>query len=208
MPLRQPSGTCGSRPAFFEQLGIRYMGPFNGHDIEELEQVLENVKYFDGPTVVHVLTQKGRGYAPAENDPIKNLHDTSEIKEGSYTAAFEEALVKVGETRGDVVAITAAMPDSTGLLPFMERFPDRGFDVGIAEQHAVTMATGMALGGLRPVIAFYATFLTRAIDQVNLDVAYTNRPSCSVLIEQESRAMTDPRITASSTWCCSPRFRG
>lgn len=158
-------------PAFFEQLGIRYIGPFNGHDVDELEQVLENVKYFDGPTVVHVLTQKGRGYAPAENDPIKNLHDTSSIKEGSYTAAFAEALVKLGERREDIVAITAAMPDSTGLLPFMERFGDRAFDVGIAEQHAVTMATGMAMGGLRPIVAIYATFLTRAIDQVNLDVA-------------------------------------
>ena len=158
-------------PAFFEQLGIRYIGPFNGHDVDELEQVLENVKYFDGPTVVHVLTQKGHGYAPAENDPIKNLHDTSSIKEGSYTAAFAEALVKLGERREDIVAITAAMPDSTGLLPFMERFGDRAFDVGIAEQHAVTMATGMAMGGLRPIVAIYATFLTRAIDQVNLDVA-------------------------------------
>ena len=163
-------------PAFFEQLGIRYMGPFNGHDVAELEQVLENVKYFDGPTVVHVLTQKGRGYAPAENDPIKNLHDTSSIKDGSYTAAFAEALVELGERRDDIVAITAAMPDSTGLLPFMERFPNRAFDVGIAEQHAVTMATGMALGGLRPVLAIYATFLTRAIDQVNLDAALLEQP--------------------------------
>ncbi len=163
-------------PAFFEQLGIRYMGPFNGHDIAELEQVLENVKYFEGPTVVHVLTQKGRGYAPAENDPIKNLHDTSSIKAGSYTAAFAEAMVEQGERRDNVVAITAAMPDSTGLLPFIERFPNRAFDVGIAEQHAVTMATGMAFGGLRPVVALYATFLTRAIDQVNLDVALHEQP--------------------------------
>ena len=163
-------------PAFFEQLGIRYMGPFNGHDVAELEQVLENVKYFQGPTVVHVLTQKGRGYAPAENDPIKNLHDTSSIKPGSYTAAFAEALVDVGQRRDDVVAITAAMPDSTGLLPFKERFPKRVFDVGIAEQHAVTMATGMALAGLRPILAIYATFLTRAIDQVNLDAALLEQP--------------------------------
>jgi len=163
-------------PAFFEQLGIRYMGPFNGHDIAELEQVLENVKHFEGPTVVHVLTQKGRGYAPAENDPIKNLHDTSFIKDGSYTAAFAEAMVEQGAKRDNVVAITAAMPDSTGLLPFMERFPTRAYDVGIAEQHAVTMATGMAMGGLRPVVALYATFLTRAMDQINLDVALHQQP--------------------------------
>jgi 1-deoxy-D-xylulose-5-phosphate synthase len=163
-------------PAFFEQLGIRYMGPFNGHDVEELEQVLENVKYFEGPTVVHVLTQKGRGYAPAENDPIKNMHDMGSTRPGSYTAAFSDALVDLGERREDVVAITAAMPDSTGLLPFMERFPRRAFDVGIAEQHAVTMATGMAMGGLRPVLAMYATFLTRAIDQVNLDAALLEQP--------------------------------
>ena len=163
-------------PAFFEQLGIRYIGPFNGHDVAELEQVLENAKYFDGPTVVHVLTQKGRGYAPAENDPIKNLHDMGSTKPGSYTAAFADAMVKLGEAHKDVVAITAAMPDSTGLLPFIERFPDRAFDVGIAEQHAVTMATGMAMGGLRPVIALYATFLTRAMDQVNLDVGLHEQP--------------------------------
>lgn len=163
-------------PAFFEQLGIRYMGPFNGHDVDELEQVLENVKYFEGPTVVHVLTQKGRGYAPAENDLVKNLHDTSSIKTDSYTAAFADALVDLGERNEDVVAITAAMPDSTGLLPFMEKFPRRAYDVGIAEQHAVTMATGMALGGMRPVLAIYATFLTRAIDQVNLDAALHEQP--------------------------------
>ncbi len=125
---------------------------------------------------MHVLTQKGRGYAPAENDPIKNLHDTSSITEGSYTAAFADALVAEGARRDTVVAITAAMPDSTGLLPFMEKFPGRAFDVGIAEQHAVTMATGMAMGGLRPVLALYATFLTRAIDQINLDVALHEQP--------------------------------
>ena len=126
--------------------------------------------------VVHVLTQKGRGYARAENDPIKRMHDTSYAKPGSYTEAFTEALVKAGEQRPEVVAITAAMPDSTGLLPFAERFPDRCFDVGIAEQHAVTAAAGMAMGGLRPVIAVYSTFLTRAIDQINLDVGLHRQP--------------------------------
>ncbi|HLT69953.1 MAG TPA: 1-deoxy-D-xylulose-5-phosphate synthase [Acidimicrobiales bacterium] len=163
-------------PAFFEMLGVRYTGPFDGHDIPGLERALRNASEFDGPIVVHVLTQKGRGYAPAENDPVKRLHDTSEAKPGSYTAAFTEAILKEAEHRPEVVAITAAMPDSTGLLPFKERFPDRFFDVGIAEQHAVTAAAGMAMGGLRPVVAIYSTFLTRAFDQVNLDVALHGQP--------------------------------
>jgi 1-deoxy-D-xylulose-5-phosphate synthase len=158
-------------PAFFEMLGVRYTGPFDGHDIAGLERALRNAREFDGPIVVHVLTQKGRGYAPAENDPIKRLHDVGGVKPGSYTAAFTEALIKEAEHRPEVVALTAAMPDSTGLLPFKERFPDRFFDVGIAEQHAVTAASGMAMGGLRPVVAIYSTFLNRAFDQVNLDVA-------------------------------------
>src|SRR5204862_2720440 len=133
---------------------------------------------FDGPIVVHVSTQKGRGYAPAENDPIKCLHDMgpTEAKPGSYTAAFTEALIKAGEEHPELVAITAAMPDSTGLLPFGARFPGRVIDVGIAEQHAVTSAAGMAMGGLRPVVAVYATFLTRAIDQVMYDVGLHRQP--------------------------------
>jgi len=163
-------------PAFFEMLGVRYTGPFDGHDVAGLESALRNASEFDGPIVVHVLTQKGRGYAPAENDPIKRLHDMGDAKPGSYTAAFTEAVIKEAEHRPELVAITAAMPDSTGLLPFKERFPDRFFDVGIAEQHAVTAASGMAMGGLRPVVALYSTFLTRAIDQVNLDVGLHEQP--------------------------------
>ncbi|MCP5111727.1 MAG: 1-deoxy-D-xylulose-5-phosphate synthase, partial [bacterium] len=147
-------------PACFENLGIRYTGPFDGHDIESVEEALENAAGFDGPVLVHVLTQKGRGYAPAEQDLVKAMHDTGTVKEGSYTAAFSEAMVKLGDQHPELVAITAAMPDSTGLLPFKERFPDRCIDVGIAEQHAITAATGMAMGGLRPLIAVYATFLT------------------------------------------------
>jgi 1-deoxy-D-xylulose-5-phosphate synthase len=157
-------------PAFFEDLGLRYLGPYDGHDIETIEGALLNAKEFEGPVVVHVLTQKGRGHAPAENDTIKLMHDTGSIEPGSYTAAFAETLVKLGELRPNLVAITAAMPDSTGLLGFAERFPDRCFDVGIAEQHAVGAASGMAMEGLIPVVAVYSTFLTRAIDQVNLDV--------------------------------------
>jgi len=162
--------------AFFETLGVHYLGPFDGHDIAEVEEALTNASAFDGPVVVHVLTQKGRGYEPAERDPIKHMHDTSGVKPGSYTEAFTEALVKAAEARPELVAITAAMPDSTGLLPFRDRFPDRCFDVGIAEQHAVTAAAGMAMGGLRPVVALYATFLTRAFDQVNLDAALHGMP--------------------------------
>jgi 1-deoxy-D-xylulose-5-phosphate synthase len=163
-------------PAFFEMLGVRYTGPFDGHDIAGLESALRNAGEFDGPIVVHVRTQKGRGYEPAEKDPIKRMHDLGEAKPGSYTAAFTEAVIKEAEHRPEMVAITAAMPDSTGLLPFKERFPDRFFDVGIAEQHAVTASAGMAMGGLRPVVAIYSTFLTRAIDQVNLDVAMHRQP--------------------------------
>ena len=163
--------------AFFEALGVRYAGPFDGHDIGAVEEALRNAAAMPGgPLVVHVLTQKGRGYGPAENDPIKRLHDTSEAKPGSFTAAFTEAMLKEGENRPELFAITAAMPDSTGLLPFAERFPGRMIDVGIAEQHAVTSAAGMAMGGLRPVVAVYSTFLTRAFDQVNLDVGLHGQP--------------------------------
>jgi len=163
-------------PAFFETLGVHYLGPFDGHDIASLEEAFINAREFQGAVVVHVLTQKGRGYAPAENDIVKNMHDTSGIKAGSYTQAFTETLIKEAEANENIVAITAAMPDSTGLLPFRERFPDRIFDVGIAEQHAVTSAAGMAMGGLRPVVAVYSTFMSRAFDQVNLDVGLHRQP--------------------------------
>ena len=176
--------------AFFEPLGVRYMGPFDGHDIAELETALVNAGKFEGPVVLHVKTQKGRGYAPAENDLVKAMHDTSPRflddvvrvtvppgeKLDSYTEAFTQCLVKLGEEHPELVAITAAMPDSTGLLGFRDRFPDRCFDVGIAEQHAVTAAAGMAMAGLRPVVAIYSTFTTRAFDQVNLDVGLHRLP--------------------------------
>jgi 1-deoxy-D-xylulose-5-phosphate synthase len=168
-------------PAFFEQLGVRYIGPLDGHDVEGLESALRNAAEWDGPIVVHVLTQKGRGYPPAEEDEEKCLHDISGVLDPStgqvtksstpsYTATFTDTLLSLAETDERVVAITAAMPGSTGLLPFEERFPDRFLDVGIAEQHAVTAAAGMAMLGLRPVVAIYSTFLTRAIDQVTYDV--------------------------------------
>ena len=176
--------------SFFENLGVGYAGPFDGHDIRGLETALRHAAEIDGPVVVHVRTDKGRGYAPAENDPVKKMHDTgpfnappapkpaavSDVVRAKYTAAFSEALIKAGERMPHLVALTAAMPDSTGLLPFAQRFPDRAFDVGIAEQHAVTSAAGMAMGGLRPVVAIYSSFLTRAIDQINLDVGLHNLP--------------------------------
>jgi 1-deoxy-D-xylulose-5-phosphate synthase len=170
---------------FFEALGVRYVGPIDGHDVALLEEALHNAADFDGPIVVHVLTQKGRGYPPAEDDDEKCLHDAGdfdpatgpvESKLHPYTQAFSDALIEQASQSPQVMGITAAMPGPTGLLPFQERFPDRYFDVGIAEQHAVTMAAGLAMGGLRPVVALYATFFTRAFDQANLDVGMHGLP--------------------------------
>ena len=174
-------------PSFFEALGVRYVGPVDGHDIAELEHALRNAVELsgEGPIVVHVLTQKGRGYPPAEDDDEKHLHDAPvfdplvgppKAVPTGYTQAFAEAIIKEAEADPRLVAITAAMPGPTGLLPFQARFPDRFFDVGIAEQHAVTGAAGMAMGGLRPVVAIYSTFLNRAWDQVVYDVALHRLP--------------------------------
>src|SRR5579875_1327414 len=173
--------------AFFEALGVRYVGPIDGHDMIGTEAALAQAAAFDGPIVVHVLTQKGRGYGPAESDDENCWHDAkvfdpavgpsqaSRAPKG-YTQAFSEAMLSLGERRPEVVAITAAMPGSTGLLPFQQRWPDRFFDVGIAEQTAVTSAAGMAMGGLRPVVAVYSTFFSRAFDQANLDVGLHGLP--------------------------------
>jgi 1-deoxy-D-xylulose-5-phosphate synthase len=176
---------------FFETLGVRYVGPIDGHDVASMEQAFRNAAEWDGPIVVHVLTQKGRGYAPAEQDDIQRLHDfrvappvTDEdlgVLPESYTDAFSRALVEAGERDERVVALTAAMPGPTGLLPFQARFPTRTFDVGIAEQHEMTAAAGMAMGGLRPVVAVYSTFFTRAFDQANLDVGLHRLPVVTVL---------------------------
>lgn len=172
-------------PAFFETLGVRYSGPIDGHDIPALELALRNASEFDGPNVVHVITHKGRGYSPAEDDDEKHLHDTPVFDPltgppnstpSGYTQAFAEAILAEGEARSNLVAITAAMPGPTGLLPFEKHFPERFFDVGIAEQHAVTGAAGMAMGGLRPVVALYSTFFNRAWDQIVYDVALHRLP--------------------------------
>jgi 1-deoxy-D-xylulose-5-phosphate synthase len=174
-------------PAFFEALGVRYVGPVNGHDIPALELAMRNAIELsgDGPIVVHVITQKGRGYPPAEDDDEKHLHDAPvfdpltgppKAVPTGYTQAFADSVIKEAEADDRIVAITAAMAGPTGLLPFQDRFPDRFFDVGIAEQHAVTAAAGMAMGGLRPIIAIYSPFLNRAWDQVVYDVALHRLP--------------------------------
>jgi 1-deoxy-D-xylulose-5-phosphate synthase len=174
-------------PVFFETLGVRYVGPLDGHDIAGMEQAFRQAAAFDGPIVVHVLTQKGRGYKPAEEDEEKCLHDAGSFDPAvgptessraltGYTLAFSNAMLEMGERHRDMVAITAAMPGPTGLLPFQQRWPDRLFDVGIAEQAAVTSAAGMAMGGLRPVVAVYSTFFSRAFDQANLDVGLHGLP--------------------------------
>ena len=231
---------------FFEALGIRYAGPIDGHDISGLEQALAHAAEWQGPIVVHTITQKGRGYAPAEDDDIQRLHDfkvkapsadigpddtgdvsatsvavglrtpvgaaagsgsgtgtgTGSVSEGgagpaassldglpgvgdlpatTYTDAFTRSLIRAAEADPRIVALTAAMPGPTGLLPFQGRFPERFFDVGIAEQHAVTAAAGMAMAGLRPVVAVYSTFFSRAFDQANLDVGLHGLPVVFVL---------------------------
>lgn len=172
-------------PAFFETLGVRYVGPIDGHDTAELELAFRSAQEFEGPIVIHVLTKKGKGYPPAEDDDEKHLHDApvfdpqlgppKSVPTG-YTQAFAEAALKEAEHDHRIVAITAAMPGPTGLLPFQDRFPDRFLDVGIAEQHAVTAAAGMAMGGLRPLVAIYSTFMNRAWDQVVYDVALHRLP--------------------------------
>ena len=187
-------------PAFFEALGVRYVGPVDGHNVADLEAALRNAEELsaEGPIVVHVLTQKGRGYPPAEDDDEKHLHDAPvfDPKQGppkavptGYTQSFAEAVIKAAELDPRIVAITAAMPGPTGLLPFQQHFPDRFFDVGIAEQHAVTAAAGMAMSGLRPVVAIYSTFLNRAWDQVVYDVALHRLP---VIFALDRAGVTGP----------------
>lgn len=156
----------------FEDLGLKYVGPVDGHDRQALEDALKNAKSFGGPVIVHAVTKKGFGYPAAEQDEEDNLHQVRPAnKPRGWTDVFSDELVKIGHRRPDVVAITAAMLHPTGLAPFADEFPDRAFDVGIAEQHAVTSAAGLALGGLHPVVCLYSTFLNRAFDQTLMDVA-------------------------------------
>ncbi|MEC4019993.1 1-deoxy-D-xylulose-5-phosphate synthase [Streptomyces sp. H27-D2] len=165
----------------FEDLGLKYVGPIDGHDIEALESALQRAKRFGGPVIVHCLTEKGRGYQPAVQDEADRFHAVGVIHPDTglpvsaagadWTSVFGEEMVKLGREREDIVAITAAMLQPVGLTKFAKAFPDRVYDVGIAEQHAAVSAAGMATGGLHPVFAVYATFLNRAFDQVLMDVA-------------------------------------
>ncbi len=170
----------------FEELGFSYLGPVDGHDIDITMEMLRGAVNIGGPVLVHVQTSKGKGYEHAENNARK-FHGIPgfQISDGmverssghaSYTKAFSESLVELAENDDRIVAITAAMPDGTGLAKFAEKYPDRFFDVGIAEQHAVTFAAGLAAGGMRPVVAMYSTFLQRAYDQIVHDVCLQKLP--------------------------------
>ncbi|MEV6768677.1 1-deoxy-D-xylulose-5-phosphate synthase [Nocardia sp. NPDC051030] len=176
----------------FSDIGLKYVGPVDGHDEVALEGALRRAKDFGGPVLVHVVTQKGRGYKHAENHEADQMHSVGHIdpetgepvsrsSAPSWTSVFSEELIAQAEQRDDVVAITAAMPGPTGLSAFGDRFPERMFDVGIAEQHAMTSAAGMALGGLHPVVAIYSTFLNRAFDQLLMDVSLLKLPVTLVL---------------------------
>ena len=169
----------------FENMGLTYLGPVDGHDIEGLIQVIGEAKRVDGPVIIHAITQKGRGYGPAERHPAR-FHGAEpfDVETGlplhprkvSYTDIFSTVMCKLGQRDGRVVAITAAMPDGTGLKRFRNMYPERFFDVGIAEEHAVTFAAGLAAGGLRPIVAIYSSFLQRAYDQILHDVCLQNLP--------------------------------
>jgi 1-deoxy-D-xylulose-5-phosphate synthase len=174
----------------FDSLGLKYAGPVPGHDIPALELVLARARDVKEPAIVHVMTEKGRGYGPAIEDEIDKLHGVSAFdpetgrarkSELSYTDVFGEALMSAAVRHPEVVAMTAAMASSTGLLDFSREFPDRFYDVGICEQHAVTFAAGLALAGCRPVVCIYSTFLQRAYDQVITDVAMHRLPVVLVL---------------------------
>ncbi len=175
----------------FSDLGLKYVGPVDGHDPVALEAALRRAKDFGGPVVVHAVTLKGRGYQPAVDHVADQMHSIGAIdpetgqptggKTVGWTSVFSEDLIRHGEQRDDIGALTAAMSGPTGLAPFGERSPDRLFDVGIAEQHAMTSAAGLALGGLHPVVAIYSTFLNRAFDQLLMDVALLKLPVTLVL---------------------------
>lgn len=177
--------------SMFPELGMKYVGPVDGHNLKQLEHAFRYAKDYNGPLIVHVVTEKGRGYAPAENNAADLMHSTGVIdpvtgapvkaSQPGWTSVFSQHLLELGEQRQDIVAITAAMAGPTGLAAFGERFPERFVDVGIAEQHALTSAAGMALGGLHPVVALYSTFLNRAFDQLLMDVALLSLPVTVVL---------------------------
>lgn len=175
----------------FPELGMKYIGPINGHDIDALNHAFSYARDYEGPIIVHCVTEKGHGFAPAVNEPNDQMHSTGAIdpvsgvalkeSQPGWTAAFSEELLAAGARRDDIVAITAAMAGPTGLQPFADKYPERFFDVGIAEQHAVASAAGLALAGLHPVVALYSTFLNRAFDQLVMDVGLLGMPVTLVL---------------------------
>ncbi|MDT0344165.1 1-deoxy-D-xylulose-5-phosphate synthase [Streptomyces litchfieldiae] len=183
----------------FEDLGLKYVGPIDGHDIQALESALQRAKRFGGPVIVHCLTEKGRGYAPAREDEADQFHSVGVIHPDTglpvsasgadWTSVFGEEIVRLGREREDIVAITAAMLRPVGLHTFAQEFPDRVFDVGIAEQHGAVSAAGLATGGLHPVFAVYATFLNRAFDQLLMDVALHR---CGVTFVLDRAGITGP----------------
>lgn len=171
---------------FFEDMGITYLGPVDGHDVNDLVTVMGEAKRVEGAVLVHVLTEKGKGYAPAERHPAR-FHGTEPFDIGTglpknprtaanYTDVFSTVMCKLGQRDESIVAITAAMPDGTGLKRFRNMYPERFFDVGIAEEHAVTFAAGLAAGGMKPIVAVYSSFLQRAYDQILHDVCLQNLP--------------------------------
>ncbi|WP_405749611.1 1-deoxy-D-xylulose-5-phosphate synthase [Streptomyces sp. NBC_00012] len=184
----------------FEDLGLKYVGPVDGHDIAAVESALHRAKRFHGPVLVHCLTEKGRGYPPALRDEADRFHTVGAMDPltcaplapaggPSWTSVFGDEIAAIGAERPDVVAITAAMLHPVGLTKFAEAFPDRVWDVGIAEQHAVVSAAGLAIGGLHPVVAVYATFLNRAFDQLLMDVALHR---CGVTFVLDRAGVTGP----------------
>jgi 1-deoxy-D-xylulose-5-phosphate synthase len=189
------SGRHGEVRSLFEQLGLAYLGPVDGHDAAAVEAMLRKARTLDGPVVVHCVTRKGLGYPPAEADEADRMHAISPAKPAgaaepgaapaavrpTWTDVFADELCAIGADRSDVVALSAAMLGPTGLSAFADRYPNRVYDVGIAEQHAVTSAAGLAMGGLHPVVCIYATFLNRAFDQVLMDVALHRQPVTFVL---------------------------
>ncbi len=170
---------------FFEDLGFKYLGPVDGNNINDLEEILKKAKDLEGPILIHAITKKGKGYKPAEENPDK-FHSTSEFvietgkpkkeKKEDYSKIFGDKLIELAKKDNKIVAITAAMSDGTGMTRFAKEFPDRFFDVGIAEQHALTMAAGLAISGLKPIISIYASFYQRAFDQIIHDVCIQNLP--------------------------------
>ena len=174
----------------FEEMGFSYVGPIDGHNINKLIEILTKVKDFTGPVLLHIVTKKGKGYKPAEKDPTKfhgigpfdiETGKTVSLKKVTYTEVFSKAIVKLAKEDEKVVAITAAMPDGTGLKDFAKKYPERFFDVGIDEAHAVTFAAALAAGGLKPVVAIYSTFMQRALDSIIHDVALQNLPVIMML---------------------------